>query len=255
MGINVGKQPDLNANQFFEATEVLNLTQRQAVYDLVKDLKFYNLWDKMKAIYPMVGQSGVSSSFQFNLKDINTFKGTFSGSWTYSSTGILPSNAYMDTGVNIQNNLSQNNTHVSIYSRTDNSSLTVIFGASSGSDGRGVYLLPRLVTNGYLNMFSTGGANAVSSTNSLGLRIVNRINNTTVNYYTNNTSKQNLSLTSTTGVNYTLYLGANNNAGTPENYSNREIAFASIGDGLTDTEAANLYTAVQRFQTTLGRQV
>lgn len=34
-----------------------------------------------------------------------------------------------------------------------------------------------------------------------------------------------------------------------------ECAFASIGDGLTDTEAVNFYTAVQRFQTTLGRQV
>jgi uncharacterized protein (DUF927 family) len=38
-------------------------------------------------------------------------------------------------------------------------------------------------------------------------------------------------------------------------YSQRNIAFASIGDGLSDTEAGNLYTAVQAFQTTLGRQV
>ena len=37
--------------------------------------------------------------------------------------------------------------------------------------------------------------------------------------------------------------------------SNKETCFNSIGDGLTDTEAANFYTAVQRFQTTLGRQV
>jgi len=38
-------------------------------------------------------------------------------------------------------------------------------------------------------------------------------------------------------------------------YSNRNIAFASIGDGITDTEASNFYTAVQAFQTTLSRQV
>jgi hypothetical protein len=42
----------------------------------------------MKAIYPMVGQAGVSSSFQLNLKDPTTFKGIFSGSWTYASTGV-----------------------------------------------------------------------------------------------------------------------------------------------------------------------
>jgi hypothetical protein len=28
-----------------------------------------------------------------------------------------------------------------------------------------------------------------------------------------------------------------------------------LGDGLTDTEAANFYTAVQTYQTTLGRNV
>jgi hypothetical protein len=38
-------------------------------------------------------------------------------------------------------------------------------------------------------------------------------------------------------------------------YDNREQAFASIGDGLTDNEASNLYTAVQAYQTTLSRNV
>jgi hypothetical protein len=38
-------------------------------------------------------------------------------------------------------------------------------------------------------------------------------------------------------------------------YSLKETAFASIGDGLTDTDVTNLYTRVQNFQTTLNRQV
>jgi len=33
------------------------------------------------------------------------------------------------------------------------------------------------------------------------------------------------------------------------------LAWASIGLGLSDTEAANLYTVVQAYQTTLSRQV
>ena len=37
--------------------------------------------------------------------------------------------------------------------------------------------------------------------------------------------------------------------------TNRQCAFSSIGDGLTDAEAANLYTRVQAFQTSLSRQV
>jgi hypothetical protein len=38
-------------------------------------------------------------------------------------------------------------------------------------------------------------------------------------------------------------------------YGNKEVAFASIGDGLTDAESIAFYTAVQAFQTSLGRQV
>jgi hypothetical protein len=38
-------------------------------------------------------------------------------------------------------------------------------------------------------------------------------------------------------------------------YGTRQLAFATIGDGLTDTDASNLYTRVQAFQTSLSRQV
>ena len=38
-------------------------------------------------------------------------------------------------------------------------------------------------------------------------------------------------------------------------YANREVAFSTIGDGLTNTELSNLYTAIQTFQTSLSRQV
>lgn len=55
--------------------------------------------------------------------------------------------------------------------------------------------------------------------------------------------------------NLNLYLGGLNVNNSASSYSDSECAFATIGDGLTDTEAANLYTAVQAFQTTLGRQV
>jgi hypothetical protein len=52
-----------------------------------------------------------------------------------------------------------------------------------------------------------------------------------------------------------MYISALNNNGSTVNFSGRECAFASIGDGLNDTEAANLYTAVQNYQITLNRQV
>ena len=34
-----------------------------------------------------------------------------------------------------------------------------------------------------------------------------------------------------------------------------QLAFATIGDGLTDAEATDLYNAITNFQTALGRAV
>jgi hypothetical protein len=38
-------------------------------------------------------------------------------------------------------------------------------------------------------------------------------------------------------------------------FSNNNLALVSFGDGLNDTETANLYTTIQTFQTSLGRSV
>ena len=55
--------------------------------------------------------------------------------------------------------------------------------------------------------------------------------------------------------NIPFYIGASNFSGTATYFANRECAFACLGTGLTGTEAANFYTAIQAFQTTLGRNV
>ena len=102
---------------FFQAAGVLNLTQRSAIYQLVSDLQGYSIWDKMKAIYPFVGQSNISSSFSYNLKDTSTFRGTFFGGWNFSSTGATPdgSTGYMNTGFNPNGLITSTNAHLSFY--------------------------------------------------------------------------------------------------------------------------------------------
>jgi len=52
-----------------------------------------------------------------------------------------------------------------------------------------------------------------------------------------------------------ILLGARQLSASVDSYGTRQLAFASIGDGLDDTQASNFYTAVQAFQTTLSRQV
>ena len=255
MGITVGKSYDLNAAEFFNATQILTTIQKQAVNDLVKDLKSYGVWSKMKAVYPMVGQAGVSSSFSYNLKDINTFRGTFSGTWIFSSTGAKPdgSTGYMDTGLIPSASISNYNAHASFYSRTNNAG-GVDFGAFQGF---GNFYASAYYFNGnrnFLQRDDTDGA-TYTPTKYTGCFVWNAPNQSLAATYEDGVLKvQNTTTTTQIRPNVSITISAFNQ-GTKVLFSSRECAFASIGDGLTDTEAINLSTAIQRFQTTLGRQV
>jgi hypothetical protein len=71
--------------------------------------------------------------------------------------------------------------------------------------------------------------------------------------FLNNTTLISSTTASTSKPNRNIYVGAIN--GPTTDYGKLENAFASIGDGLSDTQASNLYSAVEAFQTTLSRNV
>ena len=56
-------------------------------------------------------------------------------------------------------------------------------------------------------------------------------------------------------VNDDFYLGARDNAGSADLFSDRELAFAYIGARTNPGQNASLYSAIQAYQTTLGRAV
>ena len=95
-----------------------------------------------------------------------------------------------------------------------------------------------------------------ADTNSVGNYIANRIG-TAVKIFKNNTTLGSFTNAANGRPTFSLFLACTNASGTPNSglYSNKQYAFSSIGDGLTDTEAANFYTAVQAYNTTLSRQV
>lgn len=256
-----GSSFDADALAFITAASITDNTQKTAVNTLVTDLKTYNIWTKMKAIYPFVG--GTASSHKFNLKDPRdldaAFRLVFNGGWTHSITGSKPNGttAYADTKLN-GNILTLNNAHISVYIRENKDELGVDIGAIDivSPNNYETNIISRYNNLFYPRMQDTN--NGISNQNSsLGLFISNRLTSTTINAYYNQTLK---TLTSNTTSNPTrnLYLGAANSStggGSAVYFSSKEQAFASIGDGLSDTEASNLYTAVQLFNTNLSRQV
>ena len=251
---------DPDAQAFITAAGITDATQLTAINTLVVDLKADGLWSKMKAIYPFVG--GSASSHKYNLKDPRdldaAFRLVFNGGWTHSANGATPNgtNGYADTYFVGNTHLVKGNGHLSYYSRTNSAPATSASTMGNNEGGRGRIVLRR---SGDV-CFIEGGTNGATSrtysvTDSRCYAIANVISNQNVDFFRNGV-KQTASAINTTNEGWStqnMTIGSGWIQGLQ--YDDKQCAFASIGNGLTDTEASNLYTAVQAFQTSLSRQV
>jgi hypothetical protein len=250
---------DPDAQAFITAAAITDVTQQGAINTLVIALKGYSIWTKMKAIYPIVG--GTASSHKFNLKDprdLNAaFRLTFATGVTHSSTGMVSNgtSGFANTYFNPTTGFSVNdNVHLSFYSRTNVNTAQIEIGSAISSVGPYLMLWIRDSNNSRFVMNANGSYATASDTDSRAFYIGNRIG-TSEKGFRNNINVASRTSVGTLRPNFNIYLLAANYGGITSFYSTKQCAFASIGDGLTDTDAANFYTAVQAYQTTLSRQV
>lgn len=251
---------DADAQAFITASGISG-TNATAINTLVVNLKSANVWTKIKAAYPFVGNT--ASTQKWNLKnpvDSNAaYRLVFSGGGTFSSNGYQPNgtNAYADTFFNTLTQSTLNNTHASYYSRTNSENLGIELSNSNGSGGQ-LLLALRYTSVGCISdqYNSTTGRITIANANSQGLYLTSRTTSAIHKLFKNG-SQIGTTNTGASGSlqNLNIYIGAQNSQGTAVSFSNRQCAFASIGDGLTDAEALAFYNAVQTFNTTLGRQV
>lgn len=245
---------ETDAQAFITAASITDATQQAAVNQLVVDLKGYNIWTKMKALYPFVG--GTSSTHKFNLKDPRdldaAFRLVFSGGLTHSGNGIDPNgiNGLGDTKMTSAS-LGTSSFAMWYYSRENISTDTLMGNANK-------LLWQPKASNGYWYMAlnsavdfnNVAGDFPASFAGFLG---VNTLSSTNSKFFRNGTSYKTLPTLGSRGTesgNITLFY--RNLIGQP---TSNQCSLAAITDGFSDTEAANFYTAVQAFQTTLGRQV
>lgn len=139
---------DISATSFINVSGLTDVTQKSAVNTLVKDLKRFGLWDKIKAFYPFVG--GSAESHKWNLKDPrntnDAYRLTFSGGWTHSSTGVKcnGSNTSADTFL----------------------SLRTVFGTTSSQHTFGIYINENPSTRlSYRSDISANDGSATSTPN------------------------------------------------------------------------------------------
>ena len=254
---------DADALAFFTAAGITDTTQKTAVNTLVTDLKTANIWTKMKALYPFVG--GSATSHKFNLKDPrdlnDAFRLTFFGGLTHDSNGMLGNgiNGYVNTNLIASSILNKDSLSLSFYSRTND---------NYGTNTNEINLNAGYSASGYLSLRTNNKTTGVAasslgnddtdgvagSNTSSGFALATKTAaNSTRKYFKNGALIGSNSLNVSTNLqnNAIAFLGNN----TTSINSKNNCAFVSIGDGLTDGEAAAFYTAVQAYQTTLNRQV
>jgi len=221
---------------------------------------------KIKALYPIVGGSATAHKYNFiDPRNLDAaFRLSFSGGWTHSATGMLPNgvNAYADTFYNPSTDLADaSSAHMSYYSRTDNNYLNVLMGCYPS--GIRSYLLAKIGAGLFhaLNGAESSGGVGSDWGDASGFFITNRISASEMSLFRNTTKKLDNSSGAAAATGKPIYKiiigGYNLSAGTPTLGlpTDRECAFSSIGEGLTDVEQTNYYNAVQAFQTALGRNV
>jgi hypothetical protein len=248
---------DADAQAFLNSAEITDLTQANAINTLVTDLKTQGLWTKMKAIYPFVG--GTASTHKWNLKDPRdldaAYRLVFNGGWTHSSNGATPNgtNGYADTKLVPSSVLTTSSAHFSKYNRTNDLVNFKLDGSYTISNST-LFQHNYTSANGCIGQATSTAT--YTATNTQGLFTATRIATNAFKVFKNTSNIASNTTSITAMPNSSVYIGARNEDGvSPGFYNSYQAAFASIGDGLNDTEAAALYTAVQTYQTTLNRQV
>ena len=253
---------DNDAYNFLNATNLLsNELISTTINTLVTDLKNYNIWNKLYAMYPLVGAS--SASCQYNLINTSSLNLGFSGSWNFNNNGVSGSGTsngvsgsnYASTGFkplsasydNVGNNIS-----LGVYVETN-----ITGGYDMGMDGGGtddLYLISRFTNN--LTYFFYTSSLTVANTDSKGFWIG-----------TISGSAANNQVIYKNGVSFASKNGGGGNIDTggylvlgaatqqPIASSAQLYGLSFIGKGLTSTNASNLNTTVQSFATSLGRNV
>jgi hypothetical protein len=263
---------DSDAENFIVTAGITNTYEKNAIYYLVNQLKKQNLWNKMFALYPFVG--GTSNSNSYNLIDRNKYQITWStgvthnlsgitgnGTSGYGQTGFIPSVVNSTTGIT-------DSLCFSVFSNTAIRENSVDIGVDDGIVGGAAIQMwlnsdnsvypNNNGTNTYnYNQFS--GATNVNN-NSDGHFVSSRTAiNLTTSYYQGNSQASNSTSGTTTDISTQLdkeiYLLATNSNGTAKYFSTRNLCFAHISKALTSTEVRTLFDLLYTTQNFLKRQI
>jgi hypothetical protein len=251
-----GPSLDPDAQAFLTAASITDPTISGAINTLVVQMKSAGIWTKMKAIYPLVG--GTDNTHKWNLKDPRdldpAYRLAFNGGITHDANGITSNgvNGFAETYLNDIIDLTSDNKSISMYIRNvltigSPMGLIDVFGQVSNR------FYPEFAGDDYSTLGLAQSGKSIAGTQ-MGFFTMSKGAPGIFKYYRPGTSSITVSAADEPNVNGTYYLLASNNPLGAE-FSEANLAFASIQEALSDREEANFRTAIETFQTTLSRNV
>ena len=246
---------DTTLQRFLDSTGITDATIKSALVVLVRELRDSLIWDSLDVIYPFVG--GTATTHKYNLKNPSIYTAQYSGTYTHSSTGIIPTSGstYINTGYNFRTaSKDKNSCHVSFYSRTNLVGATAVMGVYDGTNETSIY--PRYTGDvTYAAINSNSAANIKTGTTTSATYYIAYRNISTYDslLYLGSSYARNINSLNTPNIE--MYIFALNYNGLASNYSLHECAFATIGGGLTTRMATALNIIVEKFNDALSRGV
>lgn len=251
----IGFSLDPDAAAFIKSTGLTSTSQQLAVNQLVVDLKDAGLWYKMPLIYPFVGGTAVSHSY--NLKNVAINRLVYLGGWTHTSLGAQPNgtNGYANTLFNLNQLPTPSSNGMGYYS-VSNIAETSADPANMGVSTN-INTAASLFGKGNSALFSrlNGPYISVINPTMAGMFSTQRIS-TTLYLYINSTSVVTAATSGNLPIN-SLFIGTAALTASPysSGYVRNDFRFVYTSEGLTSTEVTTLYNIVQNYQTSLSRQV
>ena len=253
---------DADAQAYFTAnTAITSDADKNAINSFYLGLKSDGIYTKIKAMYlPIWGSASASKWNLVNPADTDAaFRLTFATGMTFTSSGMTSNGTtgYANTQFNPSVSSTLNNTHYSFYSRTNNDTSAIDMGYANISGVQWILSL-RFTGVGTISDQYNGTTGRVSTaqTDSRGFFIGSRTTSAIHKAYKNG-SQIGTTNTGASGsfLSLNVALLGQNRSGTVTNYSTKQCSFASIGTGLTDTDATNFYTRVNTLMTHFGINV
>lgn len=263
---SVGFDPDAVA--YFTAAGITDTTEKDAVNQLVLDLKGTgstpsgtDLWTDAAAFYPISPTSLAAAAY--NLRDTTNFNMTWANSPTHASTGVTfdGSTQYGDTGFNPNVETLANGYDITLGTQIVNGSITAVALMSAVKTTGSRTQMLFINGNVYQDIHNTTGGRWVTSAGGTyqGRMIVSadRLANGGKTNYLNGTSLgTKLSEDDGIPVDLSLWVGAQNNGTGGQNFTAIEMRFGLIiPKGLDATAVADLDDAIARYSTALSRNV